>query len=297
MLTIILGILKIIGIIILLFIALLILLLSLVLFVPIRYFVKAEYNQQAVGEFNIHWLLSIISIKGNYKESFYYIVRVFGLKIVDSRKEKKVVSKNKKTKQNKKTNFENSLNKEREDEVMQDLEPEIASQHLEESKVEDSSSDKPKNFFLAKVWRKIKETIWNIRFKFKAICVRMKKFKEKIRYYLDILEDDNTKEALQLAKNQLLGILKHIKPQKLKIYIEYGDESVEQTARVMALWGMMYPIFLEHIIVMPFFEESKLYVKAYVKGRITLFVFVLVMIRIYFNKNIRVLLEQLKREV
>lgn len=297
MLTIILGILKIIGIIILLFIALLILLLSLVLFVPIRYFVKAEYNQQAVGEFNIHWLLYIISIKGNYKESFYYIVRVFGLKIVDSRKEKKVVSKNKKTKQNKKTNFENSLNKEREDEVMQDLEPEIASQHLEESKVEDSSSDKPKNFFLAKVWRKIKETIWNIRFKFKAICVRMKKFKEKIRYYLDILEDDNTKEALQLAKNQLLGILKHIKPQKLKIYIEYGDESVEQTARIMALWGMMYPIFLEHIIVMPFFEESKLYVKAYVKGRITLFVFVLVMIRIYFNKNIRVLLEQLKREV
>ena len=297
MLTIILGILKIIGIIILLFIALLILLLSLVLFVPIRYFVKAEYNQQAVGEFNIHWLLYIISIKGNYKESFYYIVRVFGLKIVDSRKEKKVVSKNKKTKQHKKTNFENSLNKEREDEVMQDLEPEIASQHLEESKVEDSSSDKPKNFFLAKVWRKIKETIWNIRFKFKAICVRMKKFKEKIRYYLDILEDDNTKEALQLAKNQLLGILKHIKPQKLKIYIEYGDESVEQTARIMALWGMMYPIFLEHIIVMPFFEESKLYVKAYVKGRITLFVFVLVMIRIYFNKNIRVLLEQLKREV
>ena len=297
MLTIILGILKIIGIIILLFIALLILLVSLVLFVPIRYFVKAEYNQQAVGEFNIHWLLYIISIKGNYKESFYYIVRVFGLKIVDSRKEKKVVSKNKKTKQNKKANFENSLNKEREDEVMQDLEPEIASQHLEESKVEDSSSDKPKNFFLAKVWRKIKETIWNIRFKFKAICVRMKKFKEKIRYYLDILEDDNTKEALQLAKNQLLGILKHIKPQKLKIYIEYGDESVEQTARIMALWGMMYPIFLEHIIVMPFFEESKLYVKAYVKGRITLFVFVLVMIRIYFNKNIRVLLEQLKREV
>lgn len=125
----------------------------------------------------------------------------------------------------------------------------------------------------------------------------MKKFKEKIRYYLDILEDDNTKEALQLAKNQLLGILKHIKPQKLKIYIEYGDESVEQTARVMALWGMMYPIFLEHIIVIPFFEESKLYVKAYIKGRITLFVFVCVMIRIYFNKNIRVLLEQLKREV
>ncbi len=297
MLTIILGILKIIGIIILFFIALLILLLSLVLFVPIRYFVKAEYNQQVVGEFNIHWLLSIISIKGNYKESFYYIVRVFGLKIVDSRKEKKVVSKNKKTKQHKKTNFENSLNKEREDEVMQDLQPEIASQHLEESKVEDSSSDKPKNFFLAKVWRKIKETIWNIRFKFKAICVRMKKFKEQIRYYLDILEDDNTKEALQLSKNQLLRILKHIKPQKLKIYIEYGDESVEQTARVMALWGMMYPIFLEHIIVIPFFEESKIYVKAYVKGRITLFVFVLVMIRIYFNKNIRVLLEQLKREV
>lgn len=297
MLTIILGILKIIGIIFLFFIVLIILLLSLILFVPIRYSFKAEYNQQAVGEFYIHWLLSIISIKGNYKESFYYIVRVFGLKIVDSRKEKKVVSKNKKTKQNKKMDFGDSLDKDREVDISQELETEIPSKHLEESKAEDSFSDKQKSFFLAKVWIKIKETIWNIRFKFKAICVRIKKFKGKIRYYLDILEEDNTKEALQLSKNQLLRILKHIKPQKLKIYVEYGDDSVEQTARVMALWGMMYPIFLDHIIVIPFFEENKLYVKAYLKGRITLFVFVCVMIRIYFNKNIRVLLEQLKREV
>ena len=297
MLTIILGILKIIGIIFLFFIVLIILLLSLILFVPIRYSFKAEYNQQAVGEFYIHWLLSLISIKGNYKESFYYIVRVFGLKIVDSRKEKKVVSKNKKTKQNKKMDFGDSLDKDREVDISQELETEIPSIHLEESKAEDSFSDKQKSFFLAKVWIKIKETIWNIRFKFKAICVRIKKFKGKIRYYLDILEEDNTKEALQLSKNQLLRILKHIKPQKLKIYVEYGDDSVEQTARVMALWGMMYPIFLDHIIVIPFFEENKLYVKAYLKGRITLFVFVCVMIRIYFNKNIRVLLEQLKREV
>lgn len=297
MLTIILGILKIIGIIFLFFIVLIILLLSLILFVPIRYSFKAEYNQQAVGEFYIHWLLSIISIKGNYKESFYYIVRVFGLKIVDSRKEKKVVSKNKKTKQNKKMDFGDSLDKDREVDISQELETEIPSKHLEESKAEDSFSYKQKSFFLAKVWIKIKETIWNIRFKFKAICVRIKKFKGKIRYYLDILEEDNTKEALQLSKNQLLRILKHIKPQKLKIYVEYGDDSVEQTARVMALWGMMYPIFLDHIIVIPFFEENKLYVKAYLKGRITLFVFVCVMIRIYFNKNIRVLLEQLKREV
>lgn len=297
MLTIILGILKIIGIIFLFFIVLIILLLSLILFVPIRYSFKAEYNQQAVGEFYIHWLLSIISIKGNYKESFYYIVRVFGLKIVDSRKEKKVVSKNKKTKQNKKMDFGDSLDKDREVDISQELETEIPSKHLEESKAEDSFSDKQKSFFLAKVWIKIKETIWNIRFKFKAICVRIKKFKGKIRYYLEILEEDNTKEALQLSKNQLLRILKHIKPQKLKIYVEYGDDSVEQTARVMALWGMMYPIFLDHIIVIPFFEENKLYVKAYLKGRITLFVFVCVMIRIYFNKNIRVLLEQLKREV
>lgn len=297
MLTIILGILKVIGIIFLFFIVLIILLLSLILFVPIRYSFKAEYNQQAVGEFYIHWLLSIISIKGNYKESFYYIVRVFGLKIVDSRKEKKVVSKNKKTKQNKKIDFGDSLDQDREVDISQELETEIPSKHLEESKAEDSFSDKQKSFFLAKVWIKIKETIWNIRFKFKAICVRIKKFKGKIRYYLDILEEDNTKEALQLSKNQLLRILKHIKPQKLKIYVEYGDDSVEQTARVMALWGMMYPIFLDHIIVIPFFEESKLYVKAYLKGRITLFVFVCVMIRIYFNKNIRVLLEQLKREV
>lgn len=297
MLTIILGILKIIGIIFLFFIVLIILLLSLILFVPIRYSFKAEYNQQAVGEFYIHWLLSIISIKGNYKESFYYIVRVFGLKIVDSRKEKKVVSKNKKTKQHKKMDFGDSLDKDREVDISQELETEIPSKHLEESKAEDSFSDKQKSFFLAKVWIKIKETIWNIRFKFKAICVRIKKFKGKIRYYLDILEEDNTKEALQLSKNQLLRILKHIKPQKLKIYVEYGDDSVEQTARVMALWGMMYPIFLDHIIVIPFFEENKLYVKAYLKGRITLFVFVCVMIRIYFNKNIRVLLEQLKREV
>jgi hypothetical protein len=297
MLTIILGTLKIIGIIILFFILLLILLLGLLLFVPIRYRVKAEYNQKAVGEFYIHWLLSIISIKGNYKESFYYIVRVFGWKIVDSRKEKKVVSKNKKTKQNKIMDIEKSENKESKIEISQELEPNNAPKNLEELKLEDSSSDKPKRFFLAKVWRKIKETIWNIRFKFKAICVRIKKFKGKIRYYLDILEEDNTKEALQLSKNQLLRILKHIKPQKLKIYVEYGDESVEQTARVMALWGMMYPIFLDHIIVIPFFEESKLYVKAYLKGRITLFVLVCVMIRIYFNKNIRVLLERLKREV
>lgn len=297
--TVLLSIAKIIGIILLVLILLIIFLLLVVLFVPIRYRIRGNYDQKPEGDFHIHWLLHIISFKGIYSEEFFYTLRVFGIKIMDSRKVKE--QKPQKLKIRKEKHLKESIKEEpdspdislsTEDDKLE--EKAIISKDSNEKQQEDTEK---KPFFVKAVIQKIKQFLWNIGFKFRSFCVKIKKLKEAKDYYIWVWNQESTKEAFQLAKDELIRILKHFKPKKMYLYLEYGDESVERTAKVMEVAGMLYPIFLEHVVVVPFFDEKRLYAKAHGKGRLTIFVFLYVLIKIYFNKNIRVLLEQLKREV
>lgn len=93
-------ILKIIGIILLCILALLLFLLAIILFVPVRYKVRASKYEKIHANMKASWLLRILYIRVHYaseEETYYYLVRLFGIPIIDSRRTK-TVKKAKKTK-------------------------------------------------------------------------------------------------------------------------------------------------------------------------------------------------------
>ncbi len=94
MLQILLLILKIIGIVLLSILALLILFIAFLLFVPVRYRVLFKKKQDMAADAKVSWLLHIVSARVRYIDGKNKIaLYVFGIKIYDSTKPKKVKNK------------------------------------------------------------------------------------------------------------------------------------------------------------------------------------------------------------
>ncbi len=94
MLQILLLILKIIGIVLLSILALLILFIAFLLFVPVRYRVLFKKKQDIAADAKVSWLLHIVSARVRYIDGKNKIaLYVFGIKIYDSTKPKKVKNK------------------------------------------------------------------------------------------------------------------------------------------------------------------------------------------------------------
>ena len=109
-------------------------------------------------------------------------------------------------------------------------------------------------------------------------------------------ELESTKAALLTCKKQLLRIWQDIKPRKFQVNLHIGSEDPASMGDIMGIWGMLYPIHEGHIALCPDFEHSVFEGDFYCKGRITLFVYVKILLIIYFDKNIRRFMKRLMRE-
>lgn len=128
--------------------------------------------------------------------------------------------------------------------------------------------------------RKILECINNIRLTICSIC-------DKIKYWIGVLQEETTKEALNLVKIQLMKLIKHIIPRKIRGNVTFGFEDPATTGQVLAGICAFYPLYYEQINISPDFTQTIFVGDLDVKGRIYLWVLVKIGIRVYFDKNIQ----------
>ena len=288
--------LKIIGITLLSIIALLLLIVMLVLFVPVRYRLCGSYPDEPYALAKVTWLLHLISLRFRFdKEGLTHQFRILGIPI---RKREK---KQKKNKQKKK---EKPLNRPpKEDEYSLEGFEEEKKQITETADTRDSepetdSVDEKKGFFakLTEYLQKVYDLIVHFREKVRSFWQKLVSAKDNAVYYLDLLTDEHNKKTLQDALEQIFHILKAIRPRKWNIKARFGFDDPQTTGKVLVGLSIVYPWLGPHMDITPEYEENVIEGSAFFKGRIFVIVLLIAGWKLYFNKDLRKVIKDLKKE-
>lgn len=147
-----------------------------------------------------------------------------------------------------------------------------------------------------RIVRKVWEILKNIRYTIRKIYDKIMDIIRNIRYYTELLKSDLFKETFQKCSGELLKLLKSIAPRKVKGRLRIGMEDPATTGKILGYYGMLYPLIGDHIDIVPDFDQTVLEGNLLIKGKITLFKAIKTGIIVYFNKDLRKLIQLWKRE-
>lgn len=298
MLAFILGLLKVIGIVLLIILLLILLLLAIVLFVPIRYKGSGVIDDTEKNvQFKITWLLHALSVKVNYihPEKPSVIIKILGIQI--GKKKKKSKKKKDKTNNPDLSSELSENNSEKEQnpvdnsggecaEQVQMPQSELTPEHQEILDEYIQEKQKPKESF--------REKINKIIDKIKSIYNKIKDIFSNIQYYLNVVQEKETKDLLHKVFESLLKILKSIRPRKLIINATIGFDTPDTTGKIYGAYWFMKPVLGEHVDITPDFENKTLEGDFFVKGKITVFVIAINGLKILLNKNLKPVIKKFK---
>jgi hypothetical protein len=330
MLHIILFVLKIIGIVLLCIVGIVLLAVFCVLFVPIRYRIflareEGEDKPPLVVRAKVTWLFHLLNVRIRYPLDRQYVrARIFLFTVFSvPGKEKKASRKDQASAGNSVAGKEEEhaskkgarLDKQIEasdrlsaDESKQRETTEKAEEQTAEKPVpaqEEAAADEKLSLFqkLKKILqlvqnflKKGKEIVQNIQCKIEHFCDKMKSVLNDIMYYQEIVESDVFQNSLRLCKDELFRALKRLQPQKMQADLIIGMDDPATTGQILAVWGMLYPFIGEHVNIVGDFEQTRIEGQAFIKGKITILTLVRLVVRIYFNQDVKKLWKLLKKE-
>ena len=133
---------------------------------------------------------------------------------------------------------------------------------------------------IAGIPAKLRDAVSNIRDKAEAL----KGKKDKI---LDFLTDEVHKKAFVKAKDELLRLLRKLKPKKISARVRYGFEDPSLTGRILAGISVAYPFLGDDVEVYPDFERRVLDGEVKIAGRIKASYFVWLLWKLVWCKEVR----------
>lgn len=138
----------------------------------------------------------------------------------------------------------------------------------------------------------LKKCIYTIR----GICDKIREIAENISYYKDVLTAAENRLMYNRLLVRLKKVLKSICPRKLRARILAGTGSPDTTGYLCALYGLLLPKFGRQLDFTADFENKVFEGDFRLKGGITLYPLLLQAGKIYFDRQLRTFLKELKRE-
>ena len=309
MVGVLLFILKIIGIILLIVLALIILIGAVVLFVPIRYIADASYIDKKAGlSAKVTWLLNAVRFRAELKKKGLVMsLKVLGFTLFTNdeeekrskrkRKKRRSIKKEqaeKKSGQKKETNGQDeasgSHDKRDEDgeaavfsESGQDMEAIVIENEQANKRDNDPADDKSwSDDSAASQYEEDSGgggLIGNIIGKIKAV--------------ISFIRDPENDELIALVLKTLKTLLLQVRPRELEIEAIVGLEDPADTAKVLAIAYMLYPLYDGCIRVEGDFIDQRIDGRIHAAGRMYLIVFAVAGLKLYLNKAFMKLLQRI----
>lgn len=323
MLHILLVILKIIGILLLVVLGIFLLAVLAVLFVPLRYTARVSRKEEE-GEPPVRvwvkasWLLHLLNVRASYDGKLLLRIRiavfqVFGI----PQPQKKPRKKQKKSKVHRKAKEFGTQQKEifpAQEEVPVEeaksgqeikgnlTEPDKAveeSRNAVETNVKKEEEPEKEKHATAKVpksKRRKKDVLANIRYTISNFYDKIKRILGNIEYYRELVKSDSFREAFALCKGQLFYLFHKIKPEKIVAEWIIGTDDPLLTGEILAVYGILYPLLGPKVRIVGDFDNKRLEGELFLKGKLRVITFVKIFIKVYFDKNLKRLIQLCKKE-
>lgn len=283
-------ILKVLGITLLILLGIVLLLVLLLLLAPFHYTIDAEYygDVKAVGR--IQWLCFVLDLKGVYgNNKFLYYLKSFGFMISTNDEEDKHYRAVSDEEAESSKSSGKAKASEAEKVPVRVVEDDFVT-YEQEPKPE--SEPQKKSIFMRiyegiesglewvvtipmRVHDKISELMARILDFFANLAENMNKvikkrdmILQKITGVRSLLEKPYTKKVLKDGKVLLKKMWKHVRPRKLQGNIHFGLEDPATTGQLLGVVGMLYPVYRNHFVIAPDFEQQIFEGKIYAKGRV-----------------------------
>lgn len=313
MLHILLVILKIIGIVFVAVLGLLLFLFLILMLGPIRYRVAGQAGDKVDIEGNISWLFFVLRCKINYtsEKGLLWYVCILGFLFASN--EEAFVAK-KEAKQLSKiegelpVSTEHSMleQTERQELLIQediDKETEIKTKPIKEQTKQ--SPKKKKKSILGKLKRllkkgndffvNLKKKIISIPKKLASMRDRIIEKKERFLQWKEYFLGEANKEVMKYILSHFKKMLLHILPNRFHGRVEFGLEDPYRMGQILAVLGILMPIYQDKLTVIPDFEEEKLKGDVSLKGIIIPGYLVLHLFILLLNKEVRRIIKEGKQ--
>ena len=161
----------------------------------------------------------------------------------------------------------------------------------------DRNSLKKRQFFIKRIYDRIRNIFQLIRTKLQNIRRTFGKIKKNVSWWKAFIEHPRVTAARKLVWKHGKFLLKHIFPTRIEGQVTFSFEDPALTGAALAVLGMTIPFHKNCIQINPRFDsENYLYGNIRAKGRIYGFVPVRAAVSIYFNKNIKYVINRWKHK-
>lgn len=314
--------------------ALLLSVLLLILFCPVRYFIQGSKPEEdgmseLKGQVRVSWLFRGITFRFFYENKKAGTdFRILGISPDKFRRRKKKVSVKEEKAEEKTFPAEKSLFEDEKilekkipeekmsgenlsgDEMISSSEkiPSVIEEKEEtgKSKVQEET-DREKTEEISKkklekkkpgLLKRFMEKIKSIPSKIRKIRLTIKRTCVKIEWWKRFFSNPRIKEAISLCWKDIKKLIRHILPIKVEGNVTFGFEDPSITGRIVALLGMTIPFHKNCIQIMPLFQTDRNILEGTIKmkGRIYGVVLVKTAAEIYFNKNVKYMINRWKHK-
>ena len=289
-------ILKIIGIILLVILAVVLLLVAALVFLPVRYKVNAEADSERQEDgkpyidlkLKATWMLFFAAYV-EYQKKKRIRLRAFGITVYDSARS--VPSKKKREKAPKGEAEEKVKENASDNTSIEKDKKEVLKKEHKEIK-EDNAVTKEEN--TSDEEKQTKNPFMKLRYAIKRFCDTLRSIKEKKDAVINLWNDAQTVKCRNLIVQELMYLLKHLKPSKIQGFLHFGFEDPALTGYGMAAYGIMIPVWGDFLTVEPEFEDAILQTSLKIKGKMKGFSFLKVFLRLCFSNDFRSVIKKVK---
>lgn len=303
MLHILLMILKIVGILIAIILILLLLAMLILVFAPLQYRLDGSCKgtlETAEVNLRFTWLYRVFGGYVSYREGKSdWQVRILWKKL-NVKKESENVKNDlpqKKEMCQEKSQEESNHAEEKKDhpaivsEEISEQKDKPESQAEKKSKVEESVTKEKNHGWI----EKIKKIFYKIKYTFRKFCDKIKIIAEKKEKLIEFLADEIHQNAFVKLKEELMRLLRFLKPKYLSGCVRFGFEDPSLTGKVLAWLSMFYGMYGEHLILQPDFQEKVLEGELHVRGKVRASYFLIVLFHIWRSKEIRTTYQHVRK--
>ena len=289
MLAVILKILQIIGYVLLSILGLVLVLLILALVLPVTYRLTctAEDGKKPVGLFKLSYFLGLLRARADYTEALYVKVKVLFFTVYELTVPNKD---NQDDEEYDLSELDEALEAMDEEELVSDDE-EAYEEPKSETKEKTESTDFDENADNSTVNEETEEEenslFSKIKFKVEEICDKIKRARSEIRYYINLYNSNEAKDAIFVIKKRSKKIFSKIMPRRAHADVTFGFDSPDLTGKVYGIYTMFAKRFDKSSVVCPDFERKVFEGQIHFKGHFNLWGILWNALMIVLNRNVQ----------
>lgn len=297
MLAVILKILQIIGIVLLSILGFILVMLILILVMPVRYSVDVSKKPEdkLKGKLKVTYFFGIVRALAEYEEVFEVNAKVLWFKIFSMKIPDKDADDSDDISLD---DLDDALDEEfpedgssedgftydTEDDMTSDTDDELTFESVDETEDNDDDED-PEGPFA------------KLKYKFEEICDKIDKVKSEIRYYYNIYNSNEGKNALKKTGKHLKKIFRKLLPRKITAKVTYGFSSPDLTGKVYGIYCIIADRFTADSVVTPDFDREVFEGTVKAKGCFNIWGILINVIAIVINKDAIRIIRSVKRHL